>query len=146
MSGPTARGLTQTALRFGVVGIASVTVHLLLVWLGVEAFGIDPTLVTTAAFLLIAAAAYFLQHHWIFRSELPRAVTSRRFVIVAGAALMVNASTMRYGTAAGLEYLHAQLIAFVLIPISNFIVHAFWTYGGGSSRARPTQGRNESST
>ena len=115
--------------RYVIVGAASALTHLTLLVLFVEVFEFRPAIATSVAFVCLLAAAFLLQHHWVFRSSERMARTAPRFVSVATVALVLNATIVHVGTVM-MEgpYVAVQLVAFVVIPIANYLMHSLWTF------------------
>ena len=115
--------------RYAIVGLASASAHLALLVLFVEVFGLRPAVATSVAFVCLLVVAFLLQHHWVFRSSERMARTAPRFVTVATMALVLNATIVHVG--AGVmqgPYLAVQVVAFVVLPIANYLMHSLWTF------------------
>lgn len=123
------RLLTHRLARYGVTGGLSLLTHLLVLLILVELFGRAPVLSSIAGFLCSVVLSYSLQHSWVFRTGVPVAMAFPRFIVVTLVGLALNAVVMG-GTIQlfGLHYLVAQGLAFIAVPVSNYLLNRAWTF------------------
>lgn len=130
MTSPNRRMLLAPArvLRYAVSGGASTVTHGGALVLLVEGAEVPPVLASILGFVLSAVVSYSLQRWWVFSSKTKHSTAIPRFLVVAAVGLLINAATMVIGESLGVYYLWAQGVAFVLVPISNYILNGLWTF------------------
>jgi putative flippase GtrA len=115
--------------RYALVGIASAALHLAILAYLIERLGMSPPLASSIGFVVVALAGFVAQHRWVYRSGSPMRQTAPRFLIVAVVAFLVNGLTVHLGTTRlEAHYGLVQIIAFVLIPVSNYVLHTLWSF------------------
>jgi putative flippase GtrA len=116
-------------LRYLVAGLASALSHATVLVVLVEGAGLDPVPASVIGFGAGLVVGFALQHRWVYASAEPPWRTGPRFLVVTGGAFAVNLVTMAVGTRYAPElYLVVQLVAFVLIPLSNYTLNTLWTF------------------
>jgi putative flippase GtrA len=98
----------------------------------VERFALQPVAASTLGFAASVVVSYLLQACWVFDTGRPFRTTFPRFVAVVLIGLALNGSIMWVGTEALTQhYLVPQLVALVLVPLSNYTLNSLWTFRGG---------------
>ncbi|WP_087722403.1 GtrA family protein [Pandoraea sp. PE-S2T-3] len=113
--------------RFGVTGVISTAVHVIVAITLIDGFGVGPVLANATAFCVATPCSYLLNTLWSFSARLHR-TSLLRFVGVSLFGLWLT--TMIAG---GVERLGGNhwlgIIAVVLIvPPATFLLHRLWTY------------------
>jgi putative flippase GtrA len=112
-----------------VTGLASALTHLLVLTVLVEVLAARPVVASTAGFVASIAVSYVLQRQWVFESSAALRRTAPRFVAVILVGFAINGSVVFAGTEAlALHYLWPQLLAFLLVPLSNYTLNSLWTF------------------
>jgi putative flippase GtrA len=115
--------------RYLVTGLASLLTHLLILLALVEWLGFDSVFASTLGFLASVVVSYLLQWAWVFNSTRAVAQSFPRFLVVTGIGFALNLGVMAAGTwLLGFHYLPVQIVAFVLVPVSNYLLNGLWTF------------------
>jgi putative flippase GtrA len=125
--------------RYGLAGGLSLLTHLLVLIVLVESAGRSPVLASTLGFIASFLVSFALQHRWVFEHSHPVSHTLPRFLAVTLVGLGLNAAVMTLGhDLLGIHYLVIQAVAFVLIPVSNYLLNRRWTFNTtAATAARP---------
>lgn len=87
------------------------------------------TLASSLGFVASAVANYWLNYKLTFRAKSSHRIAALRFVVTAGAGLILNGAIVHLGTAyTPFPYLWSQLVATAAVLFWNFIVSLRWTY------------------
>ena len=122
--------------RYGLTGGLSLITHLLLLIVLVEVSGLSPVIASTLGFIASFIVSFALQHRWVFEHSHPVGHTLPRFLVVTLIGLALNATVMVVGyEVIGLNYLLAQSVAFILIPLSNYLLNQRWTFNTAAAAA-----------
>jgi putative flippase GtrA len=123
------RPLRHRLVRYGFAGSASFLTHLLVLVGLVEGLALNPVLATTLGFLASIVVSYLLQHRWVFRSVVPVQAAFPRFLLVTAVGLALNSLIMGFGVRVlAQHYLLVQCVAFVAVPVSNYLLNRAWTF------------------
>lgn len=128
---------TGRALRFGLVGIASSAVYLLLFNLTAQPIGPLSALSAHVAALGCGIAVSYSGHHlYTFRRTGGHALYFSKFVITT-AALFALTSGVAFAGDRWMGYPPAviSMINVVLYPALSYVIHSVWTFG--DARKRP---------
>lgn len=107
--------------RYAVVGISSVGVYLLLIFIVTEAIGLKLLPASIVAYLLAIVWGYTFQRFWTFRSTRRHLVAAPLFVFVQGVGMVINTVALHLLVErAGMDFAPAQFIAVACIAV--------WTY------------------
>lgn len=131
--GPATHLLSARRLaRYAVTGGLSAATHLGTLTLLVETALAPPVLASTVGFVLSIVVSYALQKRWVFASAARHSTALPRFLVAAVAAMLLNAAVLTVGTELlAVHYLLVQAVALVLIPVSNYLINALWTFRPG---------------
>ncbi len=114
--------------RFGVVGIAAMAVHWVVVAVIVP-MGIQPLLANIIGFATAFNVSYFGHRNWTFTSSTGHATTLTRFLGVAIASFALNElmySVLLRHTA--LDYRVALLLVLVAVAALTFVLSRYWAF------------------
>lgn len=126
--------MLRKIFRFGLVGIAATPAHYLALVVLVEAFGVAAVTATVAGSALGAWVNYLLNRRFAFRSTKRHRDAFPRFVAVALGTGMLNAVLVHLGADLyGMHYLAAQIVATLIVFLTNFFLHAVWSFRDGSA-------------
>lgn len=124
--------MLRRMFRFGLVGVAATPVHYLALVVLVEAFGVAPVAATVAGSALGAWVNYLLNRRFTFRSAKRHREAFPRFVTVAFGTGVLNAVLVYVGAdLCGMHYLAAQIVATLIVFLTNFCLHAVWSFREG---------------
>lgn len=116
--------------RYAVTGCLSAATHLGTLTVLVESGAAPPVTASTVGFVLSIVVSYTLQKSWVFASTARHRTTLPRFLVATLVAMLLNAAVVGLGTEVfSLHYLAVQAVALVLIPVSNYVINALWTFG-----------------
>ncbi len=116
-------------VRYLVAGATAAAVHLLVTTAFVEAGGSAPVVASTVGFLVGLVVSYALQRRWVFVSAGRHRRDLPRFLTVIAVALGINTVIVHVGVEVlGVHYVLAQLTVFAVVPVSNYLLHARWTF------------------
>jgi putative flippase GtrA len=119
--------------RFGVVGVAAMAVHWLIV-AGIVPLGMAPLIANVIGFAVAFNVSYFGHRNWTFSaSDGPaaagHAITFTRFLSVAGASFILNelmySLLLRY---TALDYRAALLLVLIAVAALTFVLSRYWAF------------------
>jgi putative flippase GtrA len=120
---------SKEVLSFGIVGVLSTLTHLGVLSLLVEGFAFSPVGANFFAFGASLAVSFVLNHHFTFRSPKRWRETFPRYSVTVLIGLGINQSVMWLFTEAlHFSYLYGFAAVTVLVPVSNFLLHKYWTF------------------
>lgn len=126
-----ARQLTdpRRLLRYAVAGGLSALSHLGVLTALVELAAVRPVVASTVGFVTSIAVSYGLQRSWVFASRGDHRRLLPRFLTVTAVALLLNTLVVHVGTEVlDTHYALVQLVAFAVIPVSNYLLNSLWTF------------------
>ncbi len=117
------------AARFGLVGIVSTTVHILIVWLLLISTVFSPIVANTFAFLTAFGISFVGNYRWTFRSpgNVGRAI--KRFLLISVSAFVIN--TLLLAVLLRGEWfspLVAAIFSAAVVPLITFVTSRFWGF------------------
>lgn len=93
------------------------------------ALDIGPVPASTIGFIFSIVVSYSLQRVWVFRSSDSHLRTAPRFALATLVAMILNSVIMTLGVEVfTVNYIAAQLVALILIPVSNYVINSSWTF------------------
>lgn len=121
--------LTRPAVRYIIVGGLGTAIHLTILALCVEWFGIDAVMGSIIGFVGALLVSYVLNHYWTFRSRRSHLSSLYRYVTVSLFGLGLNTGMM-YALIHILNiwYFAAQLSVILVVPLVNFLLNSYWTF------------------
>ncbi|MBI2706901.1 MAG: GtrA family protein [Proteobacteria bacterium] len=122
--------LKKQLIRFGLIGLTALSVHLLSVMLFVKTCEIPPLGANVLGFLLAFQVSYWGHYKWTFTADhLPHKQASLRFFIIALSSFGIN-ELMYAGLlqTTHLPYDLALLMVLIFISVSTFILSKFWAF------------------
>lgn len=115
-------------LRFALVGAVATAIQYAMLIALVQARLTGPTLASCIGFVISAGANYSLNYRFTFRSRNSHAPAIVKFLLLAGAGLLLNAGLMRLLTVMGWNYILAQVCATGVVLLWNFLGNSLWTF------------------
>lgn len=116
-------------LVFGAVGLLSTFVHFGTLFLLVESLAVPPVSANFFAFLASLLASFGLNHRYTFRSQLHWKRTLPKYTVTVLLGLFLNQSIMWIAVEQlHISYLYGFVFVTLVVPLSNFILHKFWTF------------------
>lgn len=121
--------LANKFLRYAVVGAIGTGIYLFILTLLIEVLHYDPVISSALAFIIIVVISYVLNYKWTFRTKSRHRVSFPRYLTVSLVGLFLNMTIMFLAVNVfSMWYWIAQVIAIILIPISNFILNFYWSF------------------
>lgn len=121
--------LTHKFIRYAVVGAIGTGIYVFLLTLLIEVLRYDPVISSALAFIIIVIISYILNYKWTFRAKNRHRVSFPRYLTVSLMGLLLNTIIMFLAVNVfSIWYGIAQVLAIVLIPISNFILNFYWSF------------------
>jgi putative flippase GtrA len=117
---------------FVVVGGVATGAHYLLLVILVQAFRVEPTIASTAGFILGASVSYILNYRITFRSRRAHTSAVPRFAVAATTGVLLNGLFVALGVhVLALHYMVAQVMSTAMVLTWNFLANKYWTFSGG---------------
>lgn len=119
--------------RFGVVGVAAMAVHWLIV-VGIVPLGIAPLIANVIGFAVAFNVSYFGHRNWTFTTSdgsaaAGHATTLTRFLTISVSSFMLNEAMysllLRY---TALDYRAALLLVLVAVAALTFVLSRYWAF------------------
>ena len=121
--------MTTQFIRYAGVGALGTAAHYAILIALVQALGTNVVAASTTGFVVGAFVNYALNHHFTFESDRAHRVALPRFLIVAGAGMLLNALLMAALLAIlPLHYLVAQVVATAVVLVTGFLANRRWTF------------------
>lgn len=109
-------------------GLAAMT-HLATMAALVESGILRPVVASVAGFAAGLVVSYTLQRRWVFAHGGRHRQLLPRFLTVLAIALGLNTVIVHLGTEVlTVHYAAVQLVAFGVIPVSNYLLNSRWTF------------------
>lgn len=117
-------------LRYGGVGIAVSVLYSGIVIAALSVFGMrSPTIASSIGFLVTLPVSFYAHRSVSFHEALPDRRQAYRFALIAVASFIVAVGGMRVVTEVWkLHYVFGILIAWILVPATNFIINSLWVF------------------
>ena len=117
------------AARFGIVGMVSTAVHIMIVWLLLVSTASPPRVANTFAFLTAFGISFVGNYRWTFGSpgNLRRAI--KRFLLISVSAFAVN--TLLLAVLLRGEWFSpivAAIFSAAVVPFITFLTSRFWGF------------------
>jgi putative flippase GtrA len=115
--------------RFVLVGGFSTALQYLILFVLVQAGGVDAVIASSVGYVLSALANYDLNYRLTFRSRVPYLGGMARYALVTSTGFLLNGAIMAAGTKLlGVHYFVAQVAATIVVLFWHFFAHRRWTY------------------
>lgn len=117
------------AARFGLVGMVSTTIHILVVWLLLVSTVFSPIVANTLAFLTAFGVSFVGNYRWTFGSpgNVGRAI--KRFLLISVSAFVMN--TLLLAILLRGEWFSpivAAIFSAAVVPFITFVTSRFWGF------------------
>lgn len=121
--------MMRRVLRYGVVGLASTALYVLLVALLVELFAVDPVISAVISCAATVVLAYGLNHRWVFASTRGHSAAFPSFVAATLVSLSLNGAIMYAAVYVfAWSYLIGLALTTVIVPPTNFALNYLWCF------------------
>ena len=121
--------VSKKFIRYGIVGAVGTVTHLGLLLILVELMSLSPIIASSIAFMVVVIISYYLNYTWTFKAKNNPFIALIKYLVVCSCGFSLNAGIMflvvdvLHGW-----YLLGQVIAIVVIPISNFLLNSYWAF------------------
>jgi len=123
--------ISREFIKFSIVGVVNTLIHLAVLYMLVEFFGVWYVLGSFIAFLVAVTNSFVINTVWTFRADI-RYKTKRRygkFFVVSSVAAVLNLFFLYLFTEwVGLWYMFSQVLAIGFTLMINFLGNKVWTY------------------
>ncbi len=127
--------ISRELILFGIVGVVSTLIHFSVLFVLVEYFSLQPLLANLIAFFASLLGSYGLNHRYTFRSTLPWQETFPKYFTTVLIGLFLNQTIMWIVVDQWkISYLYGFAIVTVVVPLSNFMLHKYWTFSDKEPR------------
>ena len=121
--------LSRTAFRFAIVGLATSALYYCLLMLIVELLALDPTLASSACYIILVAFNYLMHHQWTYSVEGRHATRLGRYFCMITGGFLNNGAIMYLGVSwLDVNYLLVQAAAIAVIAAWNFALCTLWVF------------------
>lgn len=124
--------MNKRVLKYGLVGVLGTLVHWGTLIALVEGLRVDPVLGSTVGFILTLILSFYLNLRWTFALPSGEGRMSNRFVkysVISLIGLLLNSGIMYVAVHLLMwPYLGGQVVALLVVPLSNYLLHARWTF------------------
>lgn len=123
--------LSRQFVKFAVVGVINTAIHLFVLFILVQYFGIWYMFSAFLAFLVAVTNSFVINTLWTFKKKIYDETSIRysKFFGVSVIAAFFNLTFLYIFTEYfGLWYMISQFIAIILILMINFSGNKYWTY------------------
>ena len=128
------RRLLSIALKFGVVGVASIAVYFLVLFLLRPVIG-NIVVLTGTSYVASAFFNFALQSTFTFRTKATDAASAGRYILAHGVCMAANSLLMLLAVdVLGVALFPAQLATTAVVATISFLLSYSWVY------VRPRQG------
>jgi putative flippase GtrA len=116
-------------MLFSGIGVFGTSAHYALLYSLVQWAHAAPVAATTAGFVAGAIINYALNYRYTFKSRKRHSEAALKFLLVATAGAVLNASVMQIGiTKSSIDYMLVQLLATGIVLVWNFLANRLWTF------------------
>jgi putative flippase GtrA len=124
---PHVRALAVPLMRFGVSGVISTAVHVIVAITLIEALGAGSVLANAIAFCTATPCSYLLNTLWSFSARVHR-TSLARFVSVSVFGLLLTTAVARTVEWLGGNHWMGIAAVVLIVPPTTFLLHRYWTY------------------
>jgi putative flippase GtrA len=124
---PHVRTLVVPLMRFGVSGVISTAVHVIVAITLIEVFGAGSVLANAVAFCAATPCSYLLNTLWSFSARVHR-TSLARFVPVSIFGLLLTTFVARTVEHLGGNHWVGIAAVVLIVPPTTFLLHRYWTY------------------
>lgn len=117
------------AARFGVVGMVSTAVHIMIVWLLLVSTAFPPLVANTFAFLTAFGISFVGNYRWTFGSPGNMGRAIKRFLLISVSAFVMN--TLLLAVLLSGEWFSpviAAIFSAAVVPLITFVASRFWGF------------------
>ena len=113
--------------RFAMVGVLNTAMHLAVVGILTQVFGLSQLISNIAAYVTASSVSFVINSIWSFEVR-PQARRYARFQVVGLLGVSVCAFLGGLGDAFGWHYVITVLLTACIVPLISFLAHRCYTY------------------
>ncbi|WP_331694733.1 GtrA family protein [Pandoraea sputorum] len=121
------RTLLVPLMRFGVSGVISTAVHVIVAITLIEVFGVGSVPANAVAFCVATPCSYLLNTLWSFSARVHR-TSLARFLPVSIFGLLLTTCVARTVEHLGGNHWIGIAAVVLIVPPTTFLLHRYWTY------------------
>jgi putative flippase GtrA len=121
------RRFLQQLMRFGIVGLSAMTVHLAVISLLVP-LGITPLLANAPAFIVAFQVSYFGHRHWTFWDQANDSSSYLKLLVVSLSSFAANEGLYAILLHMGFGYRAGLAVVLVLVSAITFLASRLWVF------------------
>ena len=114
-------------VRFAIVGVLNTVLHLAVVAILTQLFGVSQLISNSTAYLVASSFSFIMNSIWSFQAR-PEAHRYIRFQVVGLLGLAICAFFGYLGDAFGWHFVVAVLLSGCALPLITFLAHRSYTY------------------
>lgn len=119
--------LLKRTVRFGATGVFVTALHVVIATLFIHYILHNPSIANGFAFCIATVVSYLMHTKWSFSSDL-EGKNLLRFIAVSIVGLMLSLLIPFITKSMGFDYMVGTVAVVIALPITNFVLHNFWTY------------------
>ena len=120
---------TYQAAKFAVVGLIATVIHILVAWIFIKYFRINPFVSNIFAFTTAFFVSFISHYTWVFKAKRSKHSALKRFLLVAIFGFTVNnvvlIALLRIGIA---DPFNSIFISALFVPAVSYILNRNWTF------------------
>jgi putative flippase GtrA len=116
--------------RFGIVGLISTAIYVVVATIGTRWTPLPLVLVSTAAYLASGVWSYVGHYHITFRSDTVHGTSVPKFFVLFGLGYAVQTGIVILNRRVGLPPELGTVAVAILLPVMNFIIMQLWVFAG----------------
>lgn len=114
--------------RFAAVGALGTLLHYVVLLMLVSGFGVAPASAAMVGALCGGLCNYYLNHRFTFPGARQHKASLPKFASMVVLGVLLNGLIVKTLTAAGINYMLAQVVATMVILLLNFFIAKTWIF------------------
>jgi putative flippase GtrA len=116
-------------IRFCIVGVGTALLQSALLYTGVALIGLETTLASSIAFVIVVIFNYLMHYNWTFAEPAPHTKTVSRYLFMIFCGFLINGLIMYVGVSGlGVNYILVQIVAMLMVILWNFSLALLWVF------------------
>lgn len=121
------QSLLKRTVRFGATGLFVTGLHFVIATLLINYAEQNSSIANGVAFCSATIVSYLMHTKWSFSSDI-ESKNLFRFLTVSGVGLALSLAIPLVVKSLGFDSLIATVAVVIILPVTNFVLHNFWTY------------------
>jgi putative flippase GtrA len=119
--------LTRKITRFTITGVINTGLYVAIAFVLIEYFNTPTVIASCIAYCAATLYSYLANTLWSFSNSIKR-TNMYRFFTVSTTGMIIAILISFAAESLGLHYGIGIIVVVIVIPISTFLLHYFWTY------------------